>query len=747
MPPGSFLKSGAGVKGVLPSWANELLRDSLSTHGCFSVGDADVTDEGYTIRYASPGFCDLFECEPSDCCGRRCCNFVGYNCMAGDAITVAKTLGMDVQEAKTRVQFALEHFVQQAKMCRGTWDKPSSRVGYALVLASDRSGEPFVCEIVLSSRTELRTSWGYTVILHRDATNEVPVMKLLAAACPEGGFDQLVREQKLGLHGRLTATGINSRSAVLCFQQTALKVWTGQLIDKAEEVAANDQGQFPAWEYRFLQDQLSTQQSFVLADSGVTYEGVTLRYASPGCCELFELDATDLGVTRCQKLVGYQCVSRHVGALAAQVGMDLQQVKERLQFVHDFVVQEVSLSLGSWDKPSSYLGFALGLCYKAKGGTFFVCEFDMLSRTEPHSGWPYYSSFHRDVTHEVPVKRLLQAACPGGGFEQLVREQKSRTPPLFDSYGIYSNSSCRALRYLDEKIFDAWYGTVKDALWTPGSALQALQSRSRTRSPDPERLPDWAYTVVQGGLSDQQSFTICDNDMTNEGLAILYASPGFCELFECEASEFVGTRSCYHCIGAQLAIAAQTLGMGIPELQERIQFMHKYFVQQSAEQAGFALLLACTGSGTLFVCAVTVMSRTERFSAWRYTTLLQMDVTHEVGIRRLMEAACPTGCFDQLVQECRSGTLQRLESSGIRLSDAAPLFQQKALECWTGQMVDMTQRAQTPAAAKAPRAPPPSCQSSSPSAKSTDDVSSEKSSATHSSSSGCTCATHRKGGG
>ncbi|CAE8619830.1 unnamed protein product, partial [Polarella glacialis] len=113
-----------------------LLRDSLSTQGCFSIGDADVTDEGYTIRYASPGFCDLFECELSDCLGKRCCNFEGYNCSAGNLSAVAKTQGMDLQEAKTRAQFALEHFVQQGKMCRGTWDRPSSGIGYALVLAS-----------------------------------------------------------------------------------------------------------------------------------------------------------------------------------------------------------------------------------------------------------------------------------------------------------------------------------------------------------------------------------------------------------------------------------------------------------------------------------------------------------------------------------------------------------------------------------------------------------------------------------
>ncbi|CAE8640754.1 unnamed protein product, partial [Polarella glacialis] len=119
---GSFVKSGAGVKGKLPSWAHKLLHDSLSTKGCFSIGDVDVTDEGYTIRYASPGFCDLFDCESSDCLGKRCCNFVGYNLAARHLITVAKTLGMNLQEAKTRAQFALEYFVQQGTMFSGgTW--------------------------------------------------------------------------------------------------------------------------------------------------------------------------------------------------------------------------------------------------------------------------------------------------------------------------------------------------------------------------------------------------------------------------------------------------------------------------------------------------------------------------------------------------------------------------------------------------------------------------------------------------
>ncbi|CAE8593535.1 unnamed protein product [Polarella glacialis] len=240
MLPGSFLRSGAGVKGNLPSWAYQLLHDSLSTQGCFSIGDVDVTDEGYTIRYASPGFCDLFDCESSDGLGKRCCNFVGYNLAARHLITVAKTLGMDLQEAKTRAQFAFKYFVQQGIMFSGgAWDKPSSGVGYALMLASNGTSEPFVCELVLSSRSELRTSWGYSVILHRDVTNEVPVRKLLEAACPGGGFDQLVQEQKLGLQRRLSSAGINSRSAVLCFQQTALELWTGKLIDKAREIRIN----------------------------------------------------------------------------------------------------------------------------------------------------------------------------------------------------------------------------------------------------------------------------------------------------------------------------------------------------------------------------------------------------------------------------------------------------------------------------------------------------------------------------
>ncbi|CAE8618405.1 unnamed protein product [Polarella glacialis] len=614
---------------------------------------------------------------------------------------------MELQEAKTRAQFALKHFVQQGKMCSGTWDRPSSGIGYALVLASDGGGEPFVCEIVLSSRTELRTSWGYTVILHRDATNEVPVRKLLEAACPGGGFDQLVHEQKLGLLHRLASSGIESKSAVLCFQQKALNVWNGKMIDKAQDRSVNYQGPFPAWGYRFIL-LLSTQQSFVLADPGVTYEGVTLRYASPGCCDLFELDISDLAVTRCQKLIGYQCVSRHVRALAAQLGMDLQQVKERLQFVHGFLVQQANLSTGSWDKPSSYAGFAVAPAYKAKGGTFFVAEYEIMSRTELHTGWPYFASFHRDVTNEVSVKRLLQAACSESAFEQLVQEQKSRNLHVFASSGIHSNRDGRALQYLDEKIFDVWMDTVKDALWTPGSDSHPTQSRSRSKSPDPDRLPDWAYTLIQRGLCDRQSFTICDNDMTDEGLTVLYASSGFCDLFECDSSELLGTRCCYQCDTEQTFIAADALGMGVRELKQRIQFTHKCFVQQSAEQVGFALLLACTGSGALFVCAVTLMSRTEDITGWHYTTLLQMDVTDIVGIRQLIEAACPAGGFDQLVQESRSEMLQCLKSSGIPSSNAALPFQRQALERWTGQMMDVVQRDQNPAAAKALRAPPPS---------------------------------------
>ncbi|CAE8633493.1 unnamed protein product [Polarella glacialis] len=714
---GNFLRSGAGVKGKLPFWARKLLQDSLSTQGCFSIGDVDVTDEGYTIRYASPGFCDLFDCESSDCLGKRCCNFVGYNLAARHLIFVAKTLGMDLQEAKTRAQFALEYFAQQGTMFSGgTWDKPSSGVAYALVLASNGTSEPFVCELVLSSRSEPRTSWGYSVILHRDVTNEVPVRKLLEAACPGGGFDQLVQEQKLGLRRRLSSAGIESKSAVLCFQQMALEVWTGKLIDKAREIAAKV-GPFPAWEYRFVQDNLSTQQSFLLADCGLTDDGVTLRYTSPGFCDLFELKSSEIAVTRyCQQVIGYHVIRKNIVTLTAQVRMDLEQVRDRLRFVYDFVLGEAKATVGSWDRPSRHLGFALGLCYKATSGIFFVCELSMLVRTEPHTGWPYFAAFHRSVAHEVPVRRLLEAACPGGGLEQLVQE--SRKPSFLESIGIYSNSdsgTSKALHFLDEKVFDTWTGMVKDALWTPGLDLHPAQgrSRSRSRSMSPELIPDWAYALIQGGLSDKQSFTICDHDLTDEGLTILYASPGFCDLFESNASEFLGTRCCYQCDASQLAIAADTLGMGIQEIDERLQFMHRHFVKQAAEQVGFSLLLACKGSGTLFVCAATLMSHTEQTTGWQYISLLQMDVTDEVGIRKLLEAACPTGGFDQLLHESRLRMLQCLESLGVRLSDSPPPFQQEALERWTGQLMDVVRRDQHRAAAKAPRAPPPSCASDS----------------------------------
>ncbi|CAE8645765.1 unnamed protein product, partial [Polarella glacialis] len=52
----------------------------------------------------------------------------------------------------------------------------------------------------------------------------------------------------------------------------------------------------------------------------------------------------------------------------------------------------------------------------------------------------------------------------------------------------------------------------------------------------------------------------------------------------------------------------------------------------------------------------------------------------------------PKGGFDQLVQECRSAMLQRLESSGIRLRDAAPPSQRKALERWTAQLMDVVRK-------------------------------------------------------
>ncbi|CAE8653884.1 unnamed protein product [Polarella glacialis] len=247
---GSF-SSGVGVKGdELQTWAYLLLQDRLSTAGAFTICDNDFSDQGYSIRYASLGFCDLFEYSAMERVGHRCCSL--YGLFARQCLGLRKVakcirnvkknaVDMTLEDIQQGIRFAHDYVAKECRATKGTWDTPSSRLGYAVLAARKKSGAVFVCEIVISNRTEPCTGWQYTVILHRDISDEVPLRQFLQAARPGGGFEELTQKCKSKMHERLTVLDIDTRSSVLYFQEKVRELWT----DKFKDVQWKQKLSFP----------------------------------------------------------------------------------------------------------------------------------------------------------------------------------------------------------------------------------------------------------------------------------------------------------------------------------------------------------------------------------------------------------------------------------------------------------------------------------------------------------------------
>ncbi|CAE8583153.1 unnamed protein product [Polarella glacialis] len=125
--PGSFSRSGVGIEGdELQTWAYLLLQDRLSTAGSFTICDNDFSDQGITIRSASPGFCDLFEYNAMESVGHRCCSFYGLFAVAKCIRNVKKNaVDMSLEDIQQGIRFAHDYVAKECRATKGTWDKPS----------------------------------------------------------------------------------------------------------------------------------------------------------------------------------------------------------------------------------------------------------------------------------------------------------------------------------------------------------------------------------------------------------------------------------------------------------------------------------------------------------------------------------------------------------------------------------------------------------------------------------------------
>lgn len=187
----------------------KLLQDGLPLQhdGIFVLCDASC--QGFPIRYASEGFCQLFGYDEADCLGEFCgMLFGGPAIKADDKALLAAAAEANISEADAaRGIDRLARFADE--QCARTLGRPREEVGFSLLLCRTKSGAVIVCELLMLVLHHPEHGWSYTISFLRDVTRTVQVRTVLRAAV-QGGYRTLVEAWRGGINSRLARLGIGS---------------------------------------------------------------------------------------------------------------------------------------------------------------------------------------------------------------------------------------------------------------------------------------------------------------------------------------------------------------------------------------------------------------------------------------------------------------------------------------------------------------------------------------------------------
>lgn len=197
-----------------------LMQDRLSTEGSFILCDAMA--EGFPIRYASRGFVELFGYNKMECNGKKCGVLVGGpSITAHDFAVVAKTNGLSPDEVKEANDFLNNRARAE---CEAMMAKPGERMGFILALNRKKSGQLFVCEVLMFVMEHPVVGWPYSIGLQRDVTAEVPVGTLLLAAS-EARFPALARSREAPARERVATLRMEEGPTREFFHSKSLEMW------------------------------------------------------------------------------------------------------------------------------------------------------------------------------------------------------------------------------------------------------------------------------------------------------------------------------------------------------------------------------------------------------------------------------------------------------------------------------------------------------------------------------------------
>lgn len=199
---------------------------------------------------------------------------------------------------------------------------------------------------------------------------------------------------------------------------------------------------------------------------------------------------------------------------------------------------------------------------------------------------------------------------------------------------------------------------------------------------------------MQDRLSSSCSFIIAAGEVNEDGYIILYASPGFVELFEYPAGECVGKRCRpFRCCSPPSCITiAATQGVDVTVVQDASSFLDEYVKSQigvalgSAGQPGsniaFSLFLNCKKGGAAMVCDLILTIHKEPNTGWPYVVCLQRDITSEVSIKWLLAAVALGGDYSDLVRDQEEKMRATMKVTGVDCGETMLYFHEKAMWSW-----------------------------------------------------------------
>lgn len=205
--------------------------------------------------------------------------------------------------------------------------------------------------------------------------------------------------------------------------------------------------------------------SFVLCDANAG--GFPVRYASPHFVDLYGYSSAECLGKPCGTLVGGPSILANPPDLAKAIcgtEWDLAEAKSAILCLTNHAAEECRKALTGLEAlDSSNVGFSV-LVNRKKDGTLFVCELILRVQRHPSLGWSYFVGLQKDITDEVPLKRILGVARTHEYYDLLRDRQASM------DYRLLIPSNDEAIRYMNEKAGEMFCALMTMPLANHGSA-------------------------------------------------------------------------------------------------------------------------------------------------------------------------------------------------------------------------------------------------------------------------------------